>query len=96
MRVEGFIWLLEVVDKLESKHSVTVSEVESVFTHRPLFSKIEKGNIKGEDVYRALGQSEAGRYLAVFFIYKKSHEALIISARDMKHQERKHYGERKK
>ena len=58
------------------------------------FRFIEKGERKGEDVYLALGQSDAGRYLAVLFIYKKTREALILSARDMAAKERKCYGKR--
>ena len=96
MKIEGFIWLTEIVDKIESKHGVTVPEVESVFTTEPIFSRIEKGRIKGEDVYRALGQSNSGRYLAAFFVYKHSHEALVISARDMVDREKKYYGKKKK
>ena len=39
-----------------------------------------------------LGQTDAGRYLAVFFVYKKSHDAIVISARDMDAKERREYG----
>jgi len=45
-------------------------------------------------VYLALGRTDAGRYLAVLFIYKQTREALIMSARDMAHKERKQYGEK--
>lgn len=96
MLIEGFIWYLDIVDKIETKHGITVSEVESVFTGKPAFSKVEKGKIKGEDLYRALGQSRAGRYLSVFFIYKHIHEALIISARDMAAKEKRYYAKKKK
>jgi uncharacterized DUF497 family protein len=40
----------------------------------------------------ALGQTEAGRYLTVLFIHKKTNDALILSARDMADRERKMYG----
>ncbi len=40
----------------------------------------------------ALGRSDSGRYLAVLFIYKKTKEALILSARDMARKERRSYG----
>ena len=96
MKIEGFIWLADIVDKIESKHGVAVSEVESLFTSKPIFNKIQKGRIKGEDVYRALGQTDSGRYLAVFFIYKMSREALVISARGMTDREKKYYAKRKK
>ena len=96
MIIEGFIWLSEIVDKLENKHNVSISEVESVFVGIPIFNRIERGHIRGEDLYRALGRTDSGRYLAVFFIYKSTREALVISARNMSVKERKHYGKRKK
>ncbi len=40
----------------------------------------------------ALGQTEAGRYLMILFIYKQTKEALVLSARDMAKKERKMYG----
>jgi uncharacterized DUF497 family protein len=52
---------------------------------------VEKGDREGEDVYLALGQTYAGRYLTVLFIYKFSSQALILSARNMAKKERKLY-----
>jgi len=92
VKIEGFIWLADIVDKIESKHS----EVESLFTSKPIFNKIQKGRIKGKNVYRALGQAGSGRYLAAFFIYKMTREALVISARAMTEREKKYYAKRKK
>ncbi|NUO79894.1 BrnT family toxin [candidate division KSB1 bacterium] len=46
---------------------------------------------KDEDVYKAYGQTETGRYLFVAFIYKLDHRALILSARDMNENERDLY-----
>jgi uncharacterized DUF497 family protein len=40
----------------------------------------------------ALGQTDAGRYVTVLFIYKTTAEALILSARDMADKERRQYG----
>ena len=31
MVVKGFIWVADIVDKIEGKHGLTVPEVESVF-----------------------------------------------------------------
>jgi uncharacterized DUF497 family protein len=42
----------------------------------------------------ALGQTDAGRYLAVLFIHKESNDALILSARDMSEKERRRYGKK--
>ena len=95
MIIEGFIWLADIIDKIETKHGITIFEVESVFASKPVFNKIQKGRIRGEDLFRALGQTDSGRYLTIFFIYKDTHEALVISARDMTGKERKNYEKRK-
>ncbi|MBN1312321.1 MAG: BrnT family toxin [Anaerolineae bacterium] len=91
MRIEGFIWLEEIVEKLEVKHGVVPDEIEEVFVNRPKVKRMNRGHVRGEDVYRALGQTEAGRYLVVFFIHKMTREALALSARDMDTKERKSY-----
>jgi uncharacterized DUF497 family protein len=92
MYVDDFIWLADVVEKLIVKHNVTQEEAEEVFFNRPRYHFVESGYRQGEDVYSATGQTDAGRYLIIFFIYKKqSNAALILSARDMDKEERKHY-----
>lgn len=92
MKIENLIWLQNIIDKLAFKHQVETSEVEEVFDNRPRIRFVQKGDRRGEDVYLALGRSEAGRYLAVVFIIKKNNNALILSARDMAKKERKQYG----
>ena len=92
MRIEGIIWLRDVVDKLISKHHVETYEVEEVLNGKPKIRFVEKGDREGEDVYLALGQTDTGRYLAVLFIHKQSKEALVLSARDMATKERRQYG----
>jgi uncharacterized DUF497 family protein len=92
--IEGFIWYRNIVDKLLWKHNVSHEEVEELFENRPRFKLIEKGKIKNENLYSARGQTNAGRYLAVLFIYKRTKEALIITARDMDSKERKNYGKK--
>ena len=91
MKIENLIWLGDIIDKLTFKHQVDTSEVEEVFDNRPKIRFGQKGDRKGEDVYVALGRTEAGRYLAVVFIRKKRNNALIVSARDMTKKERKQY-----
>jgi uncharacterized DUF497 family protein len=59
---------------------------------KPKFRFVEKGEQEGENLYLALGQTDAGRHLAVFFIHKKTKDALILSARDMVEKERRMYG----
>jgi uncharacterized protein len=92
MNIEGIIWLRSVIDKLSFKHHVETFEVEEIFFGEPKFRLMEKGKREGENVYLALGQTDAGRYLTVLFIHKKTKEALILSARDMAVKERKLYG----
>jgi len=83
------------VDKLSSKHAVSQDEVEEVLESRPKLRFVEKGNRKGENVYEALGRTDAGRCLVILFIYKKTKTALILSARDMTKKERKLYAKSK-
>jgi uncharacterized DUF497 family protein len=94
MKIRGIVWLRDIVDKLAVKHRVEPHEVEEVLGGTAEFRFVEKGARKGEDLYLALGQSNAGRYLAVLFIFKKTREALILSARDMAAKERKLYGKK--
>ena len=94
MKIEAVIWLRDIVDKLISKHRVETAAVEEMLNNRPKIRFVEKGLRRGEDVYLALGQTDAGRYLAVLFIYKKTKEALILSARDMAPKERRLYGKK--
>jgi len=91
VRIAGFIWLEEIVEKLEVKHGVVPEEVEAIFANKPKITRMERGRFQGEDVYRALGQTNTGRYLATFFIHKRTDDVLILSARDMDRKERKAY-----
>ena len=94
MHIADIIWLPDILDKLAWKHHVSPEEVVEVLCAHALHRKVQKGHIPGEDLYAACGQTEAGRYLIIFFIYKPTQEALIISARDMDAKERRQYGRR--
>jgi len=96
MRITNVIWLEHFVDKIERKHNVSRDEVESLFATQPSVKAIGRGHVKGEDLYRVVGQTNEGRYLAVFFIYKKRGRALVISARDASSKELSGYVQRKK
>jgi len=84
----------EISDKNEWKHHVIDNEVREIFQGKPKIGFIEKGHVAGEDVYRALGQTQTRRYLTVIFIYKKDKSAFILSARNMTSKERKRYGKK--
>lgn len=93
MRINTFDWKAQFVEKLLVKHGVATYEVEELFFNKPQIRKVEKGRTKGEDVYRALGRTNDGRYLLVIFIFKsQSGTALPVSARDMTVRERKQHG----
>ncbi len=81
-------------EKLQRKHGVTRREVIQVFANEPRFFWAKGGQRPHEDVYTAWGQTDGGRYLIVFFIYKLNRRALVTSARDMDGKERKRYGKK--
>ncbi len=91
MDIDDFLWLSDIVEKLTVKHHVTQEEVEEVFFNQPRYRFVESGYRPNEDVYAASGQTDAGRYLIVFFIHKQDNAALILSARDMDKRERRRY-----
>jgi uncharacterized DUF497 family protein len=94
LKIKGIIWIDEIIDKLATKHNVSQNEVLEVLINQPYFRFVEKGHRLGENVYAALAQTKSGRYLIVFFIYKKDGRAIILSARDMTSSERRNYEER--
>jgi len=93
--ISDCIWIAKFVDKIISKHNVYPYEVEELFAKKPITRKHQKGDVKGEDLYIAFGQTDSGRKLAVLFIRKKGKYALVISARDMTKREKRSYGKRR-
>lgn len=91
MKIKSLVWLPEIIEKLEVKHGVIIEEVEEVFERGPLFRRGPRGKRRGENLYKAYGQTETGRYLFIVFIYKLNRKALILSARDMTDKERRLY-----
>lgn len=94
MKIKAIIWLDEIIEKLATKHNVGQNEVLEVLLNQPYFRLVEKGHRLGENVYAALGRTKSGRYLMVFFIYKKDGRAIILSARDMTSSERRRHEQR--
>lgn len=91
MRIRWTIWKERFVEKFRQKHGLRIEEVEEVLRVADHFRKAAKGRIQGEDVYAAYGRTAAGRYVIVFFVFKKPDGALPISARDMSRSERRYY-----
>jgi uncharacterized DUF497 family protein len=92
--IDDIIWLDAIVEKLIWKHQVLTSEVEEVLRGRCRIFRKETGRVEGENLYNALGQSDDGRYLSVFFIRKLNNKVLIVTARDMNKNERKRYAKK--
>ncbi len=93
MKINRLIWLDQYLIKIEVKHGIYQNEVREVLFNKPRIRRVGKGkHHQDEHLYVAHGQTEDGRYLTVFFIYKVGNEALIISARDMDSKERNQYG----
>jgi len=91
IKIDKIIWKEKFVEKIGRKHQVTISEVEEILHGKKRVYRVTKGDVNGEDIYLALGKTDAGRCLSVFFILKKSHSVLPISARDMDSKERRQY-----
>lgn len=66
-------------------------EVIEILENKPKFILKESGYMAGEDVYAAFGQSNADRFLSIFFVYTEDKRAVIVSARDMTDKERRKY-----
>ena len=93
MRIEFIVCPADIEDKLEWKHNLTACEARQVLVNKPRFRYTEKGFLPGDDVYGAFGQTYAGRYVVVYFVYKPDNKtAIIISGRDMTPAERRSYG----
>ena len=89
MKIKGLIWFDDIIEKIKRKHNVKQLEVREILENDPYFRFVEKGHRSGENVYAAMGQTEGGRYLIVFFVWKTDKRALILSARDMTRAERR-------
>jgi len=96
LRIEQIILIPEIEDKLVWKHNIFLYELEEAFVNKPLFRFEKKGNSPDEHIYSAMSRTNVGRYVSIFFIYKRNRDALIISARDMTKKERQYYAKRKK
>ena len=91
MDIRRCLWSEYVIEKLARKHHLSTDEVEEALAGRSRFRRLSRGRLKGEDLFVAYGQTEAGPYVTVFFIHKKAGDALIVSARDMDEKERSGY-----
>ncbi len=80
MNIEKIVIPVEIENKIEYKHNVRRGEVRQVMINDPRIRFVEKGHMKGNDVYVAFGRTFGGRYLSVFFIHKPENKTVIIPA----------------
>lgn len=91
MKISALIWLEEIVEKLGPETQRLTGRSETGFPEFSAFSlRGEGAPHRRERVFRP-GQTDAGRYVIVFFVYKRKQQALILSARDMTGSERGRY-----
>lgn len=96
MNIKGVIWLDQFATKIEARHGLSIEEVEEVFyNHKSHFERVEKGNVKGEDLYICYGQTGRNQYIVIYFINKLK-QALPISARRMTDKQKRYYARQKK
>ncbi len=62
MKIEGIVWLRDIVEKLAWKHQVEPYEVEEVFANQPKIRFVEKGKRTGELV-NFFDNHDFGNYL---------------------------------
>jgi len=68
-----------------ARHQVSVAEVEEVIIAAPFIRKARQGR------YHIIGQTEAGRYLAVFVAPRGRGVYSLVTARDADDAERRAY-----
>jgi uncharacterized DUF497 family protein len=95
MPIQNIIWLYSVEAKIIDKHDIWPGEVEEVLKGKHHNRFMEKGSRPGEDLYAGFGQSDDGRYLAIFYIRKTADTVLIVTAREMTKNEKNRYGRKK-
>jgi uncharacterized DUF497 family protein len=73
MKISGFFWLDDIVQKISWKHSVSQEEISEVFANSPRIYFVEKGNRKDENVYVAFGQTDERKIFSrIFHLQEKS------------------------
>lgn len=86
----GFQWAAGNVDKNWELHQVSQGECEQVFFNRPVLVAPDVQHSGREARRAALGQTNAGRRLAIVFTIRGT-LVRVISARDMSRRERRIY-----
>lgn len=86
----GFDWDDGNIEKNWELHGVAFWESEEVFFNRPLVVSDDRQHSTSERRYRALGQTDAGRFLFISFTVRNS-TIRVISARNITRRETRAY-----
>lgn len=76
-----FDWDEGNISKNKEKHKVEYRECEEIFSNKPLVFIEDKQHSQSENRWGALGKTDKGRLLAVYFTIRNN-KIRIISARD--------------
>ncbi len=90
LQCTGFQWDEGNAAKNWTLHEVTQAEAEQAFFNRPVMVASDLRHSTAEPRYAALGQTDAGRRLAIVFTLRDT-LVRVISARDMSRPERRIY-----
>ena len=80
-KIEGFEWDKGNVEKNKKKHNVNPEECEQIFFNMPLILFNDEKHSGKEERFGALGKTDKGRKLAIFFTLRKN-KIRVISARN--------------
>ncbi len=86
----GFDWDAGNATKNRDLRQVTPAECEQAFFNRPILVAVDERHSAEERRYAALGQTKAGRRLAIVFTIRGT-LVRVISARHMSRRERRIY-----
>ena len=88
----GFHWEVGKINESWGLRQASQAECEQAYCYRPLLVVPDQGRSQGGRRYAVLGQTAAGRRVAVIFTNRGS-LLRVISARDMSRWERRVYEE---
>jgi len=86
LRIESLEIDEHILDKVESKHSVSLEEAEQA-----CLSEKRHVRISREGLYKLFSQTDAGRYLLVVLVNLGGGNWKIVTAREMTDNERRLY-----
>ena len=89
-KLVGFEWDMGNVDKNRTKHGVEDRECEEIFSNKPLIIFEDKSHSQQEERWGALGRTNNGRRLAIYFTIRNN-KIRVISARDQSQKDRAVY-----